>query len=196
MRKPKLPRFGVVGRHAHALLAPGVELVEKVRIHSRSCRDDKEACAGLAREIDILNAAQRNPAGRGMKCGPRRCGNVHGQAEIVRQRVRRPHGKYRQRDAGIRQLLENVVDGAVAAAREDGVTTRQHGLPRFLLGVVARVGEDELGLDVRVAEQREHGFQLCLAPHAPAAGIRVIEQGCLTHGGIEDGLYFEALDFV
>src|SRR4029077_9330729 len=33
MREPKLPRFCVVGGHAHALLGPGVELIKEVSIH-------------------------------------------------------------------------------------------------------------------------------------------------------------------
>ena len=175
MGEPKLPGFCVVGGHAHALLGAGVEFVEEVSIHAGACRDDEEARAGVAFEIQILDAAECNPAGHGVQSGLRRCCDIHGQAEVVRERIGRAHGQNREGDAGVRQHLDHVVNGAVSAAGKDGVTTCEHGLPRLLLGVSARVGEDELSLDVGAAEQRQHGFQLGLAPRAAAAGVRVIE---------------------
>ena len=150
-------------------------LIEEVGIHSGPGPDDEEARAGVAFEIEILHAAERNATGHGMKSGTRRYSNIHGQTEVVRQRVGRAHGQNREGSASVRQHLDHVVDGAVAAAGKHRVTTRQNGLPRLLLRVSTRIGEDEVGLDVCPAEQRQHGFQLRLAPHAPAAGVRVIE---------------------
>ena len=86
-----------------------------------------------------------------------------------------PMGKIARATLGVRQNLDHVVDGAVATAGKNRVTTCENGLARFLLGVGARVGEHKVGLDVCTAEQRQHGFQLRLAPHAAAAGIRVVE---------------------
>jgi hypothetical protein len=37
------------------------------------------------------------------------------------------------------------------------------------------VRENEVGIDICFAEQRQHGFRLRLAPHAAAAGVGVVE---------------------
>jgi len=175
MSKPKLPSLGVVSGHAHALLGRGVELVEEVRIHPCTCRDDEEARARFAFEIEIFDAAKRDAAGCGMKSGAG-CGrDIHGQAEVVGQCVGRSQGQDRQGRAGVRQHLDHVVDGAVSATSKDRVPTGKNGLPRLLLRVSRGVREDELGLNACAAEQRQHGFQLRLASHAAAAGVRVIE---------------------
>ena len=130
---------------------------------------------GLAFEIEILDTTERNPAGSGMQSGLRRSRDIHGQAEVVRERIGGAHGQNREGDAGVRQHLDHVVNGAVSAAGKDRVASSQDGLPRLLLGVSPRVGEDELGFDACAAKQCQRGFQLRLAPHAAAAGIRVIE---------------------
>ena len=106
---------------------------------------------------------------------PRRRRDIHWQAEVVGESVGRAHGQNRESSAGIRQHLNNVVDGAIAAAGKDGVETRKDGFPRLLLRMGTRVGEDELGFDVCPAQQRQRGFQLRLAPSAAAAGFGVIE---------------------
>ncbi len=170
-----MPGFGVVSGHAHTLLGPSAELVEKMGIYACPCRDDEEAGAGLAFKIETLYAPQSNPARRGMESGPRRRCDIHGQAEIVGEGVSRAHGENPQGSAGIRQHLDKVVDGAIAAAGEDSVEARQDGLPGLLFGMGARVGEEELGFDVCAAQQRQRGFQLRLAPRVAAAGFGVIE---------------------
>src|SRR5580698_10038206 len=82
------------------------------------------------------------------------------------------------------------MNGAVSAAGEDGVAPRENSLLRFFFSVAAGVGEDEIGFDSSIAQKSEDGLQLGLAL-ATAAGIGIVEQGCLAHRLVEDGLYLE-----
>jgi hypothetical protein len=91
--------------------------------------------------------------------------------------------------AGIRQHLNDVVNGAVATAGEDGVTSGKDRLARFLLRLGPGVSENEGGIDASSRQKRQNGLQLGMAAFAPAAGIRVVEQSCLAHGRVEAGLY-------
>ena len=68
--------------------------------------------------------------------------------------VGRSHGQNRERDAGVRQHLNDVVDGAVASAGKDGVIAGRNGLSQLFFRVNAGAGENQFGLDVGTAEQR------------------------------------------
>ena len=143
VRRPPPDFSTLVSGHAHTLLGPSVELVEEMGIHACPSRDDEEAGAGLAFKIETLYLAQRDPARRGMQGCPRRRRDIHWQAEVVGESVGRAHGQNRESSAGIRQHLNNVVNGAIAAAGKDGVETRKDDLPRLLLRLGTGVGEDE-----------------------------------------------------
>ena len=110
------------------------------------------------------------------------CGDIHGQSKIVRQRISRAHGQNRECDASIGKHLDDVVDGTVAAAGENGVTSGEHGLTGLFLGMCTGVSEDEAGFDTSLAEHCKRGIQLGLAPIVAATGIGVIKQSCLAHG--------------
>ncbi len=150
--EPEMPCFRVVGGHAQAMLGSGVEFIEEVSVDSNSGGDDEVAGAGLPFEILILNASQGYAPGCGGEGGPRGAGNIHGQAEIVGQRVSGAHGKNGERNASRGEHLDDVVDGAIAAAGENRVTSVEHGLPGFLFSVGAGVREDEVGFDPRVTQ--------------------------------------------
>jgi hypothetical protein len=47
--------------------------------------------------------------------------DIHRETKVVRQRVSRAHGQNRKRGAGVCQHLDQVMNGAVTAAGEDGV---------------------------------------------------------------------------
>jgi hypothetical protein len=123
IREPEMPGFRVVGGHAQAMFGSGVEFIEKVGVDSHTGGHDEVAGAGLSFEIVILNAAQGHAPRRSGESGPRGAGDIHGQAKIVGERVGGTHGKNCKRDVGSGEHLDNVVDGAIAAAAENGVTS-------------------------------------------------------------------------
>jgi len=110
-----------------------------------------------------------------VKSSPGCCRDIHGQTEVMRQRVGRAHGQNRKSGIGICQHLDHVMDGAVSTTGKNRVTACEDGLPRLLLRVSARVGEDELSFDICATEYCQDGFQLCLAARAAATGVGVIE---------------------
>jgi hypothetical protein len=128
-----------------------VKLVKEVGVDADSGGDDEVADVRLAEQIVILNAAEGYAARGSVERGPGGGGYIHGQVEVVSQGVGRAHGENGKCDAGVRQHLDNIVNGAVAAAGEDGVTTGEDSLTRLFLSVGARLREDQLGIYVCVA---------------------------------------------
>lgn len=98
------------------------------------------------------------------------------------ERVRRAHGQHGEGTRGIGEYLNDVVDGAIAAAGEDGVTSGENGLTGMFESVGAGMRENEFGVDACAPQQSEHRFQLLLAAHSVATGVGVEEQDCLAHG--------------
>ena len=150
--EPEMPGFRIVGCHAQAMLGSGVELIEEVRVDPNPGGDDEVTRAWLPFEIVILNAAQGYTPSRRGESGLRGTGDIHGQAEVVGQCVSGAHGKNGQRDASRSQHLDDVVDRAIAAAGENGVTSVEHGVPGFFFSVGAGVREDEVGFDPSVTQ--------------------------------------------
>src|SRR5258706_1242843 len=60
MRRPQLPCFEIVGRHARAILELRSQFVEQVRVHADSGGDGEVTRGGLAVEILVLNSAERD----------------------------------------------------------------------------------------------------------------------------------------
>jgi len=181
--EPEAPGLGVIGGHAQALLGSGLKLVEKVSVHSDSGRNDEKTNAGVALEIAVLNPTERDTARIGVESGLGGSGDVRRQSEVVGQRVCRAHRQNREGDRAIRQDLNDVVDGAVAAAGENGIASGEYGLASHFFGMRAGMSQDQAGFHPGMAQQGKDGLQFRLAPVAASAGIRVVEQGCLAHGG-------------
>jgi hypothetical protein len=177
------------------LLDVFVKFVEEMGVNADAGGDDEVASLRFALHIQVLDAAECYAARCGVKGGRGRGDDIHGQSQVVGERVGRTHGQDRERDLSVHQHLDNVVNGAVTTAGKDGVAAREDGLPRLFLGMSAGMSKDEIGFDACIAQQSEHGFQFRLAPLA-SAGIRVVEQSCLAHSLAEGGLYLSGFSLL
>ena len=125
------------------------------------------------------SAMRRGAACRG---GLGRVDYFERKIEIVREGVGRAHGQNGQRGGRVGEDLSDVVDGAVAAAGEDGVATGVDRAAGFFDGVMGRFSGNQIGFHGSVSKHGERGFQFPLALLA-AAGFRVVEQRGLAHSG-------------
>src|SRR5271165_3222728 len=104
-----------------------------MRVDADSGGDGEVAGGGLAGKILVFDAAERNaadmsvPAALARDGSARRGAGAERDAEIVRQRVSSAEGKNGESDGRARQSLDDIVDGAIAAAGEYGVAARRHG---------------------------------------------------------------------
>jgi len=87
MRRPQLPCFEVVGRHARTLLQFRSEFVEQMRVHTDSGGDREVACGGLAVEILILNSAERDAPDSAVDCDLSGSAGAERNCQIVGESV-------------------------------------------------------------------------------------------------------------
>src|ERR1700674_125511 len=87
MRRPQLPCFKVIGRHARTLLEFRSQLVEQVRVYADSGGDGEVARGGLAVEILILNSAERDAPDFAADCDLSRSARAERNREVMRESI-------------------------------------------------------------------------------------------------------------
>jgi len=111
-----MPRLRVVGSHAHALLGSGMKLVEKMCIHTSPSCHYEETRSGFAMKIEKLNSTQSNTARDAVQSGLRSAFKIHGNTEVVSQRI----------GAGDRNLRLAEGTDLLGPSRADGLVDGSH----------------------------------------------------------------------
>ena len=144
---------------------PGVVVLAEPRLEPRvgvDALDDArvEADAGGEEEVAARRRAPRSTArGRQSSASASRCSVASttsaGIPSIRQYTFARPPGQAGQRRAGAGQPVGGLVDGAVAAERDDRVVALVGGLAAELGGVVATLGVDRVDdVSCRAAQRR------------------------------------------
>ena len=136
---------------------------------------------GLAMKIFVLDAAEREAADAALDGGARGITGARREGEIVGERVGGAEGKDGERDGSASQFLNDVVNGAIAAAGEDGVAAARHRIARVDGGLVAGTANGKLGMDSSGLDDADGNVELAVATLASAAGIGIKENGGFAH---------------
>ncbi len=185
---PELPGFEVVGSHASAILEFGGEFVEEVGVDPDAGGDDEVAGGGLAVEVFVLDAAKGNAAegsgdgGFGGVAGAKR------DAEVVSESVGGAEGENGESDGGAGESLNDVVDGAIAAAGEDGVAASGNGAAGVVGGFVAGAADGEFGADSGGLDDADGVVEFGVALFAAAAGVGIEEDSGSAHASAGSAL--------
>ena len=152
-----------------------------MRVNANAGGDYKVTSGGIALEVDITNSTESHATRAGLQRSLRRRHDLERKIDVMRQRIRRTHGQNRQRGGGVGEHLDDVVDGAIAPAGENGVATGGDSTASFFDGVIRRLRGNQIGFHASGPKHRDRGFQFALALLA-AAGFRVVKQRSLAHG--------------
>ncbi len=179
--RPELPRLEVVGGHSAAFLEMGVEVVEEVGIDSNTGGDGEVAGGGFAMEIFVLDSAEGDAADSALPLDGhfRGGGGAEGNLQIVREGVGGAERENGEGDGSIGETLDNVVDGAIASAGEDGIAAVGDGAASVVGGFLAGAADGEFGADAGGLDDSDSVVELGVATAASRVGVK---QNCrLAH---------------
>ena len=123
----------------------------------------------------------------GFKQLARHLGRRAEQAKIRGQGIRRAQRNHAQSNIGAHETLDNFVHRAIAAAGQNRIATRIHGLLRMKRRFPGFSGLLGLGLDARFAKNGKSLFNGRLPPRGVLAGCRVVNERHTAHGGFHLG---------
>ena len=180
MRRPQLPCFKIVGRHA-PFLEFRSQFVKEVRVYADSGGDGEVARGGLAVEILVLNSAERDAPDFSIDCDLSRSARAEGDCQVVRESVGGAERENGQRNWRASQSLNNIVDRAIAPAGKDGITAGRDShagvVGRFRTGAANR----KFGADAGRLDDANGMVQFLVALSSSAARIGIEQNGGFAH---------------
>src|ERR1700755_2520954 len=109
-------------------------------------------------------------------------GRIKREAEMTSERVGTAEGKNAQRRRRMmREPLDDLVQRAVASAREDKVSAMADGIGRLCTGRSWAVGCDDLRLDAAIEKHLRGARERAEAGAAGASGVRVEDESRARH---------------